>query len=60
MKIRVCVTRCGYAVIEAPDENTALEKAASLSEHDFDWEKVDHSLISDTAEVVETLGENEF
>lgn len=54
-KYRVCITRCGYAEVEAENEQLAMDEAQRLSEHDFDWERVDAGLINDTGEIVEQI-----
>ena len=38
-QFRICVNISGYAFVEAESEEQALQKAAGLSESDFDWER---------------------
>ena len=54
---RVCIRRCGYAVVPADTDEEAIAGAASLGEHAFDWEPVDADMIRETCEIVEDLDE---
>ena len=53
---RICVSRNGYAMVEASSDDEALSKAASMQEDDFDWEPVDQDLLL-SAEVVDVIEE---
>ena len=50
---RICITRCGYAVVPGNTDEAAMDYAVqNLNEHDFDWEKVNADLIRD-GEIIE-------
>lgn len=50
---RVCVTRCGYAVVPGATDEEATENAMELRESDYDWKPVNSEL---PVEVVEACG----
>lgn len=50
---RVCVTRCGYAIVPGNTDEEAINNAAALDESSFDWEPMDADMIRDTVSVVE-------
>ncbi len=49
---RIRITRSGYATVPGKTDEEALQNARNLKEDDFDWERVEPSLIKATAEVV--------
>lgn len=53
---RVCLTRCGYAVVPGATEDEVRRNALDLSVHDFDWEPVTADLVEDELEILETCG----
>lgn len=55
---RVCVSRCGYAVVPGDTDEEAIENAKNLRASDFDWESVDSGMIEASASVVEGCGPN--
>ena len=55
---RICIQRCGYAVVPGDTDDEAIENARNLTESDFDWEPVNPSMIETEAEIIEVCGEN--
>lgn len=55
---RVCISRCGYAVVPGDTDEAAITNAKKLREHDFDWEVVDSGMIEASTSVVEVCGPN--
>lgn len=53
-KFRICITRYGYATVEAETEDTAFEAAKNLDEGDFDWESVNSDILED-AKVIDVF-----
>lgn len=53
MEFRVMITRCGFATVDAANEEEALKKTQNLCESDFDWERFSDCVES--AEIVEEL-----
>ena len=54
---RVCIQRSGYAVVPGDTDEEAIENAAKLGEHDFDWEPVTPDLVQDEGEVIEVCAD---
>lgn len=47
-KMRVMVTKYGYAVVEAEKEETALQKVSKMDDSEFDWsDPVDGQVVDD-------------
>lgn len=42
---RVCVTRYGYATVQAKDRSDLDDKVNQLNKDDFDWEPVTDDVI---------------
>lgn len=53
---RICVTRNGYATVQADSDEAALAAAQNLGGHDFDWEEM-RDILPD-AEVIEVCDEH--
>jgi hypothetical protein len=51
MKYRICVTKYGYADVEADNADGALELVKDMDDRDFDWSEFDE------AEIVEEFDE---
>lgn len=54
---RICIQRCGYAIVPGDTPKESLANAGKLKEHDIDWEPFSPALMDD-AEVVESCGPN--
>ena len=46
-KMRVMVTKYGYAVVEAETEETALQKVSTMDDSEFDWSDPDDGQVVD-------------
>lgn len=47
-KMRVMVTKYGYAIVEAETEETALHKVSAMNDSKFDWsDPVDGQVLED-------------
>lgn len=46
-KMRVMVTKYGYAVVEAETAETALQKVSTMDDSEFDWSDPDDGQVVD-------------
>lgn len=46
-KMRVMVTKYGYAVVEAETEEEALHKVSAMDDSEFDWSDSDDGQVVD-------------
>ena len=46
-KMRVMVTKYGYAVVEAESEEEALHKVSAMDDSEFDWSDPDDGQVVD-------------
>jgi len=50
---RVCISRCGYAVVGGNTDAEIMENTKKLRENDFDWESVNDDVLGDATIIEE-------